>query len=109
VDLEMRRHDCINWMLSRGYPKPPRSACVYCPFHNNTEWRRLKDEEPKEWERAVKFEKDLQAVKVQTDNMSGIPFLHQSLTPLDQVDLTTEQERGQGDLFTNECEGACGV
>jgi hypothetical protein len=109
VDLDMRRHDCINWMLSGGYPKPPRSACVYCPFHNNTEWRRLKDEEPKEWERAVKFEKDLQAVKAKTDNMSGIPFLHQSLIPLEKVDLTTEQERGQGDLFTNECEGACGV
>jgi len=109
IDLRMKRHDCLRWMEAKGYPPPPRSACIYCPFHSDAEWRRLRDAEPKEFERAVKFERDLQHAKRQTDNMGGIPFLHSSLKPLDQVDFSTDIERGQGDLFGNDCTGMCGV
>ncbi len=115
VELRMGRRDCIKWMESHGYPKPPRSACVYCPFHSDNEWRRLRDQEPEEFQRAIRFEKDLQEVKAKTERMRGIPFLHPSCVPLDQVDLSTDIERGQLSLwldeqsFGNECEGMCGV
>lgn len=109
IEANMSRHDCLRWMESHGYPKPPRSACIYCPFHSDNEWRRLRSDEPAEFAAAVKFERDLQAVKRVADNMTGIPFLHGSCVPLDQVDLTTDTERGQGELFGNECEGMCGV
>ena len=115
VELRMGRRDCLKWMESHGYPKPPRSACVYCPFHSDNEWRRLRDEEPEEFARSVQFEKDLQAVKAKTERMRGVPFLHPSLVPLDQVDFRTDIERGQLSLwldeqsFGNECEGMCGV
>jgi hypothetical protein len=109
IEKEMRRHHCLQWMEAHGYPKPPRSACVYCPFHADKEWRRLRDEEPEEFQRAVKFERDLQAVKASTDNFRTTPFLHRSLVPLDQVDLSTDVENGQGLLWGNECEGMCGV
>jgi len=115
VELRMGRRDCLRWMEQHGYPKPPRSACVYCPFHSDKEWRRLKDEEPEEFARAVKFEKDIQEVKAKTERMRGVPFLHPSLVPLDQVDFRTDIERGQLSLwleeqsFGNECEGMCGV
>lgn len=109
VELSMKRYDCLRWMEAHGYPHPPRSACVYCPFHSDAEWRRLKQEEPTEFARAVQFERDLQRVKAETDNMKGVPFLHASLRPLDLVDFTTDTERGQGDMFGNECEGMCGV
>lgn len=109
IEKEMTRHDCKRWMESHGFPMPPRSACIYCPFHSDNEWRRLRDEEPAEFAAAVKFERDLQEVKRVTYNMNGVPFLHASLKPLDKVDFTTDTERGQGDLFGNECEGLCGV
>lgn len=109
VDMGIRRNDCISWMLNMGYPKPPRSACVYCPYHNNAEWRRLSEEEPEEFMRAVAFESALQQAKAKSDNFRGTPFLHRSLVPLIQVDLRTAEERGQGNLFLNECEGMCGV
>lgn len=115
VELRMGRRDCLRWMADHGYPTPPRSACVYCPFHSDKEWRRLKDEEPQEFARAVKFEKDIQLVKSKTERMRGVPFLHPSLVPLDQVDFRTDIERGQLSLwleeqsFGNECEGMCGV
>ena len=53
--------------------------------------------------------RDLQAAKAQTDNQRGKPFLHNSLKPLDQVDLSTDIERGQGEMFGNDCTGLCGV
>jgi hypothetical protein len=36
-------------------------------------------------------------------------FLHRSLTPLPMVDLSTPQERGQLELWDDECSGMCGV
>lgn len=111
IERKMRRHDCLDWMAAHGYPTPPRSACVYCPFHSNKEWRRLKTDEPDEFSRAVQFERDLQAAKAQTDNQRGIPFLHPSRIPLDQVDLTDpdENQLQLWNTFQNECEGMCGV
>lgn len=109
IDRKMTRHDCLLWMQKRGFPTPPRSACRYCPFHSNSEWRRLSDEEPDEFALAVQFERDLQAAKRNSDNFGFTPFLHRSLRPLDEVDLSTDDERGQGLLWNNECEGMCGI
>lgn len=108
IEKGMKRHDCLLWMERRGFPKPPRSACVFCPFHSNAEWRCLRDEEPEEFARAVAFEKAYQAVKQKTVFYSQV-WLHNSRQPLDTVDFSTDFERGQGDLFGNECEGMCGV
>jgi hypothetical protein len=114
VEMKMKRADCIKWMTDRGYPEPPRSSCVYCPFHSNREWSRLKTEEPEEFAKAVKFEQDVQVAKRNSDNFDSTPFLHNSRMPLDQVDFRSriekDQDRGQGLLdFQDECEGMCGV
>lgn len=109
VELGMKRHDCILWMERKGYPRPPRSSCVYCPFHSDAEWRRLRDEEPEAFNRAVEFERALQYVKSTSTNFSSTPFLHKQCVPLDQVDLSTDAERGQWSLWANECEGMCSV
>lgn len=109
IENKKSRRDCLEWMRKMHFPKPPRSACVYCPFHDNAEWRRLKAEEPTEFNRAVQFERDLQRVKGASGNIRSVPFLHRSLVPLSEVDFSTEEERGQLNMFNNECEGMCGV
>lgn len=114
VELKMRRQDCIDWMLKNGYPEPPRSSCVYCPFHSNREWRRLKTEEPDEFQLAVDFEVALQSAKANSENFSSTPFLHNQRIPLSQIDFRTREEKdsanGQGLLdFQDECDGMCGV
>lgn len=109
-ELKMRRHQCLEWMAAKGYPQPPRSSCIYCPFHNNAEWRRLRDDEPKEWKKALQFEKALQKIKGGTDKMHSVPYLHRTGVPLSEVDLSTDEERGQGYFdFQAECAGMCGV
>lgn len=110
IELGLTRSDCVEWMQRRGYPKPPRSSCVYCPFHSLAEWRRLRDEEPEAFAAAVRFERDLQAAKHASDNFDSTPYLHKSCVPLDQLDLSTREERGQLVLdFADECSGVCGV
>jgi len=111
LEMEMRRHQCLEWMERKGYPIPPRSACIYCPFHTDTEWRRLRDHEPDEFQKAIKFDYDLRAAKAQTDNQRGVPYLHRKMIPLDEVDFNSDEDKGQMLLegFQSECEGMCGV
>lgn len=109
IELSMRRSDCLEWMNLNEYPEPPRSACVYCPFHNNHEWRRLKNDEPEAFQQAVEFEIRLQKAKENSDNFTTVPYLHRSLVSLESVDFSTAEDRGQLNLFENECEGMCGV
>lgn len=109
VDLGMTRLKCLEWMKIHGYPTPPRSACVYCPYHSDREWRRLRDKEPQEFARAIQFEKEIQQVALQDETRTGIPYLHNSRVPLDQVDFSTDEDHGQQVMFGNECEGLCGV
>lgn len=35
IEKRMTRQDCLNWIRSHGYPDPPKSACIGCPFHSN--------------------------------------------------------------------------
>lgn len=110
IELRMSRHACLEWMQRGNYPKPPRSACVFCPYHSNNEWRRLRDEEPEQFARAVAFEKRIQAAAASDEVTNSIPYLHASRVPLDQVDLRTDEERGQTMMqWQDECEGMCGV
>ncbi len=106
IEARMSRHDCLLWMAAKGFPKPPRSACVYCPHHSNAEWRRLRDEEPEAFARAVDFDTK---IRVGINKVRAKCFVHRDCVPLAEVDLSTDDERGQGLLWGNECEGMCGV
>jgi len=108
IDLRMTRRQCLAWMERQGYPPPPKSACIGCPFHHDDQWRALRDEAPAEWADAVAVDAKLRA-NVQRSGMRGAQYMHRSLVPLDQVDLSTAEDRGQLNLFLNECEGMCGV
>lgn len=107
IENRIRRGDCLEWMKKNGYPAPPRSACVYCPYHSNHEWRRLKDHDPEGWEEAVRIDELLRHGNGKT---KAELFVHQSMVPLKDVDLSTDIDKGQTVFsFNDECEGMCGV
>lgn len=108
VELGITRQGCKDWMRAHGYPEPPRSACVFCPFHNDEEWLRLQIEHPDDFAKAVAWEKAYQKLIQQDEVTKGTPFLHSSLVPLDQVQFYSGK-KPQANLFGNECEGMCGV
>lgn len=106
IENRMSRWDCIAWLKDNGFPVPPKSACTFCPYHSDEAWRKLKIDSPDEWSAVVAFDK---AIRGGFMGNHGEIFLHRSLKPLDEVDLSTDEESGQPDLFGNECEGMCGV
>lgn len=105
IELEMSRQDCIDWLDSKGYPVPPKSSCVFCPFHDDKAWSNLKLNHPADFERAVELERHMQANELVHDYASHTPYLHRSCKPLDQIQFRHEK---QPDLFQNECFGMCG-
>ena len=109
IDMGMSRSDCLKWMSENGYPTPPRSACRFCPFHGDEEWRNLKSNHPEDFAKAVAFEKNLQATYKDQEVMKGVPFLHRTCSSLNTVDFTQRPGHQQIALFGNECEGLCGV
>ena len=56
----MTRGDCYQWLQAFGVPhEVQKSACVFCPFKSNAEWRRLRDIDPAGWRRAVEIDNAL--------------------------------------------------
>lgn len=106
IEKRMNRRDCLAWLRRHGYPEPPKSSCVGCPFHDNALWRRIRDEDAEAWADAVKVDK---ALRTGLRGIRGETYLHRSCVPLGEADLSTAAERGQLDLWPNECEGMCGV
>lgn len=98
------RRDCILWMEKNGFPRPPRSACVYCPYRSNKEWQRLKDEDPDAFDQACSFEKQIQSQK---GGLKGTPYLHKSCIPLE--DVVFDSKVIEPFFSDDECAGYCGV
>ena len=106
IELGMTRRDCLRWLEKHGYPMPPKSACIGCPYHGDAHWRQMRAEDPDAWADAVAIDR---LIRTGFRNLSGEVYLHRSCVPLDEADLDTLEDRGQLDLFADECEGMCGV
>lgn len=108
IEQGMSRRDCLAWLRAHGHPEPPKSACTFCPFHSDAEWRRIRDTDPEGWSRAIEIDEAIRR-GLTSKGLTGALFLHADRIPLREVDLSTAEERGQKNLFENECEGMCGV
>ena len=111
LEKEFSRRDCLEWFKAKYVDRTlAKSACIGCPFHNDREWRRIKEEFPEEFEEACQVDDKLRGVE---GRFHGARFLHAQRIPLRDVDLSTAEEKGQGQLFDdlmiNECEGMCGL
>lgn len=108
IELRMTRLHCLEWMVAHGFPAPPRSACTFCPFHDDQEWICLKGD-PQSWAQAVEMDERIRGLRAGQLKAPAV-FLHRSLKPLAEVEF----KPGEPDLldeagFAVECEGMCGV
>lgn len=103
VERRLTRWDCQRWLTAHGWDAP-RSACIGCPYHSDAEWRHLKAD-PAAWLDAVEVDEAIR----DTQYRNGTGYLHASLVPLPEADLSTPEDHGQLNLFGQECEGMCGV
>ncbi|WP_370201142.1 hypothetical protein [Roseibium sp.] len=106
IELGMTRRDCLRWLERNGYPAPPKSSCIGCPYHSDSLWRQMREEDPDAFADAVAIDR---LIRTGFRNLRGEVFLHRSCLPLDEADLDTLADKGQLDLFADECDGMCGV
>lgn len=109
-NLWMNRRDCEAWLARHDYPVPPKSACTFCPYRSNAEWRRLRDHSPEGWRQAVAMDELIRDMPEKADAglaPGGALFVHRDRVPLAEVNLDGDER--QGDLWHAECEGMCGL
>ena len=106
-DLHFSRNDCLRWMERNGYALPSKSSCVFCPFHNDATWRDMKLNDPIEFAKAVEFDAAIREDK--RGKVKEKLYIHKSMKPLGEVDFRNLEDKGQQNLFGQECEGMCGV
>jgi hypothetical protein len=96
------------WFPGREFP---RSACTFCPFHQNDEWRRLREKFPADFADAVDFDESARALHSQPQAaLQGLVYIHRDGVPLRDANLD-DAPANEDLLFglANECEGMCGV
>lgn len=110
--LNMTRADCLSWLADKVPHQVPRSACVYCPFHNDAEWLRIK-ESAADWNLAVEVDESLRIPgNVVNRKMNQKIYLHRSCQPLTQITFNPKpsaREVQTNLAFQQECLGVCGV
>ena len=106
IEAKMSRQDCIDYLKKNDILLPEKSACIVCPYHNDSYWHFMKTERPEEFAEAVDFDKQVRTITRKEDEQI---YVHRSCKPLDEVEFDKKETDKQIDLFNNECEGMCGV
>jgi hypothetical protein len=108
-DDEMTRADCVDYLRKQAIPhEVPRSACVFCPFKSNFEWRHLRDSDPAGWARAVEVDGALRRPGTVANRcLEQAIYQHRSCLPLVEADLGERDVTGG--VAHSECEGMCGL
>lgn len=109
IEMRMSRIHCLQWMENNGYNElPKKSACTFCPYHDNQTWAKMRDEDPVSWADAVEVDHAIRN-GINSTTPGNQMFLHRSRVPLDQVDLSDPAEDQLGFSFMDECDGYCGI
>lgn len=105
IDAGMSRSNCMAYLKRNGFEIPPKSACIGCPFHDDSYWKNMKRKSPDEFEDACQFDEAIRTNACKKGSRKSDIFLHRSLRPLREVKF----DDGNLELWGNECEGHCGL
>lgn len=109
------RAECLEKLTAWGWGTTPKSACTFCPYHNDVMWHDMQTNDPVSFDDAVHIDQLLREPGLRS-RLHGEAYLHASRQPLKLVDFAAliaaralRKEHAQGNQFNNECEGMCGV
>ena len=80
VERRMTRGDCITWLKGKGLDVPPKSSCVFCPYHSLAAWRSLKQQGGPDWDKAVHVDQNIRGRRANFKL-----FLHPARVPLEEA------------------------
>ena len=109
VELGFHRAQLHKWFQT-NYPGRtlPKSACIGCPYHSDSVWKDMKENDPNSFMQAVQVDIALR----ENPNITALvpdakAYLHPSRKPLALVEF--EDTTGYQDQMNEECEGLCGI
>jgi hypothetical protein len=95
-DVPTKRQAAIRLVEEMGWPKPPRSRCWMCPNQSDYEWAEVQTDHPDLFAEAIALD---ESIRERDPNA----FLHSTIKPLRDADLTKPD-----DLFSASCpSGEC--
>lgn len=108
LELGWIRAECQTYLRDRVPHVTPRSACVFCPYKSDREWKKLRDHDPEGWQRAVEVDHALRSEgSSASQGLHQTLYVHNQCIPLDLVQLRDDDRDG---FFKFHCdEGMCGV
>ena len=80
VEMLMSRQDCIEYLERAGLEVPPKSACVFCPFHSLSYWRDMRQTGESDWEYAIAVDKVIRNARA---HVGFDLFVHPARVPLE--------------------------
>lgn len=95
-DFPTKRHEAGKIVAEMGWPPAPRSRCYNCPNQSDLEWAEVKRDHPAEWEKAIRLD---EAIRERDPSA----YLHSSIKPLRDADLTEEDDLFSGGCHNGEC------
>ena len=117
IENKITRENIKHYMKHTDYGNPPRSACIICPFKDNTSWKHLKETSPNEFQQAVEFDDWLRDKNSSSNalnkfkkasNNNAEQYIYRKKIPL-KIANFDEPKDYQYSLFDDECEGMCGI
>lgn len=84
IEIGFTRNDCVNFAIANGYPIPPKSSCIFCPYHTDDYWASLT---ASELNHAIKLDDYVRtdAFKRKIKSLHGEMFIHSSCRPLRDI------------------------
>jgi len=96
---KMTRLDCIRFLQSHDLPVPGKSACVCCPYRPASEWLKMRDESPEEWQEAIEFDERNRCNPLAGDGSTAEQiFIYKHGVALRGADLKRDAERERVDV-----------
>jgi hypothetical protein len=85
LEKKMTRQDCINWLQAHSLPVPPKSSCVFCPYHTRQTFADIKRVNSSDWQIAVKIDEAIR------DKRPGfVAYVHPDRIPLTEVKIAED-------------------
>lgn len=104
VEQRITRAQSILWLEAHNLEVPPKSACVFCPYHSRRIWQEMKREDGSDWQRAVAADRE-----VRDKRPDFQLFVHPVRKPLElAVRIPEDEGARQMSLIEQSCDsGYC--
>ena len=109
IDRGYSRAQLYDWFKKR-YPDRglPRSACVGCPYHSDSVWKEMRENDYSAFADAVYVDRAIRNSPQARGALKGQAFLHKSRKPLIEIEFAPNLQ-SDSQLMEQECEGLCGI